>query len=99
MIVHYVKNDIYDEALQLFCQMQLKKSKLDFVTIGSVLLACARITTLQLGKEMHSYIIRNGFMLVILLGNALIDMFSKCSDIEDARQGFDKFSSRNQGKS
>jgi pentatricopeptide repeat protein len=48
---------------------------------------------------MHSYIIRNGFMLVILLGNALIDMFSKCSDIEDARQVFDKFSSRNQGKS
>jgi pentatricopeptide repeat protein len=47
MIVGYAKNGIYDEALQLFCQMQLKKSKLDFVTIESVLLACARITTLQ----------------------------------------------------
>jgi pentatricopeptide repeat protein len=44
---------------------------------------------------MHSYIIRNGFVVDILLGNVLIDMYSKCNDIEDACQVFKKMPLRN----
>eukprot|EP01018_Ginkgo_biloba_P004002 Gb_27891 [translate_table: standard] len=94
MIAGYAQNGHYNESLKLFNQMQLTTIKLDSVTIGSILLACAGLATLRQGKEMHCYITRNGFSSDVLLGNSLIDMYAKCGSIEDACHVFDKMSPR-----
>eukprot|EP01018_Ginkgo_biloba_P022914 Gb_33051 [translate_table: standard] len=94
MIAGYVQNGHSNEALRLFRQMQLAVVKPDPITISSVLPACGYLAALQKGKEIHDYIVKSEFRLNVFVGNALIDMYSKCGRIEDARCLFDKMSER-----
>eukprot|EP01018_Ginkgo_biloba_P038505 Gb_40040 [translate_table: standard] len=94
MIVGYVENSHYDDALELLRQMEVTGMKPDSVTIASILPVCARKAALQLGKEIHGYIIRGGFESVLLVVNALIDTYAKCANVETARKLFDKMLER-----
>ncbi|KAK7856495.1 putative pentatricopeptide repeat-containing protein [Quercus suber] len=91
MIAGYVHNHEFDRALYVFHQM-LKDGKCrpDQTTLLSVLSACSHMGSLEHGKWIDSYTKRNNFDLSIPLGNALIDMFAKCGDIENAKAVFDK---------
>eukprot|EP01018_Ginkgo_biloba_P012519 Gb_27057 [translate_table: standard] len=92
MIAGYAQNGHANEALTVFNQMQLQDIKPDLVTMVSVLPACAHLSALQQGKQVHGSIIRSEFVSVVVVGNALIDMYGKCGSIELARHLFDKMS-------
>eukprot|EP01018_Ginkgo_biloba_P019248 Gb_37820 [translate_table: standard] len=94
ILAGYVKNGNGNEALSLFNEMQLQEIKPNSVTITSVLPACAILSALQQGKQIHGYIIRNGLESELVVGNALIDMYAKCGTIGFAHQVFDKMSER-----
>eukprot|EP01018_Ginkgo_biloba_P011239 Gb_08863 [translate_table: standard] len=95
MITGYVQNGHASEALSLFHSMQLSDIKPNSVTMVSVIPAYARLAALQQGKWLHAYIIRAGFESDVIVGTALIDMYSKCGSIKIARQLFDKMFKRN----
>ncbi|GLJ06991.1 hypothetical protein SUGI_0054920 [Cryptomeria japonica] len=92
MVAGYVKNRYDNEALNLFRKIKLK---VDPVTIASVLPAAAHLASLENGKELHGYAIKNGFESDIFVGSALIDMYAKCGSIELSRQVFDRISPKN----
>eukprot|EP01018_Ginkgo_biloba_P036669 Gb_31699 [translate_table: standard] len=94
LISAYAQNGHGNEALELFRQMQLAGVKPNTVTVASALSACGHLASLQLGKEIHLYTMRSGFESDILVGNALIDMYAKCSRVEDACQVFEKMPER-----
>eukprot|EP01018_Ginkgo_biloba_P020997 Gb_22288 [translate_table: standard] len=94
MVAGYAQNGRCEEALNIFQEMQWAGVKADSVTITSVLPACAHLTALRQGKEIHNYITRNGFESDVFVGNALIDMYVKCGNMENARQVFDKMPRR-----
>jgi pentatricopeptide repeat protein len=77
-----------------FCQMRLDGVKPDSVTIANVLSGCARTGALKQGKEVHCYLITNGFELHVSVGNALIDMYAKCGNVEDAHHVFNRMSEK-----
>ncbi|KAJ7560412.1 hypothetical protein O6H91_04G128400 [Diphasiastrum complanatum] len=84
-----------EEAINFFEQMKqtgISPNKVAFVV---VLKACARIPALEKGKQLHLDIIKSGFESDAILGNTLVDMYSKCGLIEDARQVFNKLHERN----
>eukprot|EP01018_Ginkgo_biloba_P019039 Gb_39514 [translate_table: standard] len=95
MILGYVQNGHANEALILFHQMQMQAIKPDTIAIASVLPACGHSSALQQGKSIHGYIIRSEFESDVVLGTALIDMYTKCGCIEIARELFDKMRKRN----
>ncbi|KAM1262632.1 hypothetical protein ACFX13_028403 [Malus domestica] len=70
----------YDaEVIRLFHEMCLGgKPKPTSVTIATILPVCARIADLDVGKSVHSYVIKSGLMTDVFVGNALISMYSKC---------------------
>eukprot|EP01018_Ginkgo_biloba_P015183 Gb_08062 [translate_table: standard] len=94
MIGGYAQNGQHEEALRFFHQMEVAGVKPDTVTIASVLPACASLGDLQQGKEIHDYISRTEFLLDVLVGNALVDMYAKCGKMEDAHRVFDRMSER-----
>eukprot|EP01018_Ginkgo_biloba_P030250 Gb_03345 [translate_table: standard] len=94
MIAGYCQNGHANEALKLFCLMQLGGVKPDSDVIAMVLPACAHLANLQQGKEIHGIIIRNGFDSDIFVGSALVDMYCKCGGIQIARLIFDKMSEK-----
>eukprot|EP01018_Ginkgo_biloba_P031601 Gb_28200 [translate_table: standard] len=89
LIAGYTLNEHRDKALKSFQQMQCKGVKPNSVSLVSVLPACAHLAALQQGREIHNYGIKSGFESDVLLANALIDMYSKCGNLNDAYQVFD----------
>ncbi|XP_016901671.1 pentatricopeptide repeat-containing protein At3g63370, chloroplastic-like isoform X2 [Cucumis melo] len=63
------------ESLRLFYQTLIEDTAAsDEITIVSVLGACEKITALQFGKSVHSYLTKIGLFLNSFLGTAFIDM-------------------------
>ncbi|OVA08844.1 Pentatricopeptide repeat [Macleaya cordata] len=94
IIAGCVQNGLFDEGLKLFRQMLMAKIKPRNVTFSSIMPACAHLTTLHLGKQLHGYIIRNGFDDNVFIASSLVDMYAKCGNIRIARWVFDKMDSR-----
>lgn len=91
MIAGYVHNRMFDQALNLFDQMLIDgQSKPDEATLISVLAACSQVGSLEHGKRINSFTNETTFVLSIPLGNALIDMFAKCGDVENAKRVFNR---------
>ncbi|WCJ43656.1 Pentatricopeptide repeat (PPR) superfamily protein [Euphorbia peplus] len=77
-----------DKALELFKKMQLDCLKPDCVTVASLLSACASIRALSKGEQLHSYVMKAGMSLDIIIEGSLLDFYVKSSDISTARKFF-----------
>ncbi|MCO5593150.1 hypothetical protein L7F22_047156 [Adiantum nelumboides] len=84
MIAAYAQTEHGEEALELFQRLQVLGFKPDRVTYLSALKACCSMAALDWGKLLHDQIIRCGFLTELSVGNALIDMYSKCGSLVDA---------------
>lgn len=65
------------------------------VTITAALAACASLSLLHKGKEIHGYVLRNSFEDNHFISSALIDMYAKCENIDSAIQVFSRIKNRN----
>eukprot|EP01018_Ginkgo_biloba_P036695 Gb_15537 [translate_table: standard] len=95
MIRGYARSEPCREALTLYYQMQQVGIQPDNFTFPFVLKACASLSALQEGKEIHDDIVRIGLESDNFVRTALIDMYAKCGSIDFARLLFDKMSDRN----
>ncbi|XP_054802433.1 pentatricopeptide repeat-containing protein At3g14730 isoform X2 [Prosopis cineraria] len=87
--VHEHCTDHYG-TLRIFNMMLGELVKPDLVTITNVLPACAHLAALVHGREIHGYMIVNGFGKDnSLVNNAVMDMYAKCGDMIYARLVFD----------
>eukprot|EP01018_Ginkgo_biloba_P020815 Gb_00204 [translate_table: standard] len=94
LIRGYVANGLCDEVLNLYNQMQGVGIRPDNFTFSSVLKACASLSSLREGKVIHDHIVKTGFDWDVFVGNSLLAMYTKCNNIEIARQLFDEMSER-----
>ncbi|PHT98865.1 Pentatricopeptide repeat-containing protein [Capsicum chinense] len=77
------------QALQLFREMILIGVTPSEVTLTSIISACASRKDLRKGRELHSLAVKFGFDREVIVGNALVDLYSKCGKLEAARLVFD----------
>ncbi|KAJ3698121.1 hypothetical protein LUZ61_001826 [Rhynchospora tenuis] len=88
MVSGYVQNNYFQEALELFNHMLIEGLRPDETTLVSVLSVCAGLSALELGRWVHMYIRNHNYKLDEFLNTALIDMYMKCSCIQDAVEVF-----------
>eukprot|EP01018_Ginkgo_biloba_P021391 Gb_16102 [translate_table: standard] len=91
MIAAYAKYGFSKEALALFHQMPGTGFQPDQFTFASVLPAC---DNLALVNDVHEQVVRSGFQSDVFVGSALVDMYAKCGNIENARMVFDRMPQR-----
>eukprot|EP01018_Ginkgo_biloba_P032508 Gb_20682 [translate_table: standard] len=72
----------------------IKSVKPDTNTYTSVLPACASLAALEQAIEIHEAIVASGFQSDVCVTNALVDMYAKCGNIENARDVFDNMPQR-----
>lgn len=58
--------------------------------------ACAELSDLQEGRQIHDDIVSGGFELDLCVGNSLVPMYAKCGKIVIARHVFDKMCKRDE---
>lgn len=95
MIVAYVQHGYCLEALELFQQMQLHGVRPNEYTFASILGACAFPAALAEGKSIHKCIFDVGLDFDVVVGNALVSMYSRCGTLNDARMVFDNMQQYN----
>ncbi|KAL5791539.1 hypothetical protein ACOSP7_000133 [Xanthoceras sorbifolium] len=83
-----VKQKMYKEGIDLFSQMRNSGIEINELTLVSVLSACASLGFLEMGKWVHEFIDRHFIFLNSKLGAAVIDMYAKCGNIEEASKVF-----------
>ncbi|CAM6007858.1 unnamed protein product [Sphagnum balticum] len=76
-------------SVELFRRMQQEGVNPDRISFVSVLNAFTTPTVLELGKFVQTHIIKQGLDSDVGIGNALINMFSKCGSLADACQVLD----------
>ncbi|XP_034709259.1 pentatricopeptide repeat-containing protein At4g01030, mitochondrial [Vitis riparia] len=76
------------DSLKFFAQMQQEGVMPNSASITCLLRACASLSLLQKGKEIHCLSIRNGFIEDVFVATALIDMYSKSSSLKNAHKVF-----------
>ncbi|KAG2377179.1 hypothetical protein LR48_Vigan1340s000500 [Vigna angularis] len=95
MISGYVRCKKFQEAVDVYRRMRKESNeKPNEATVVSSLSACTVLRNLELGKEIHYYIV-NELDFTTIMGNALLDMYCKCGHVSVAQQIFDAMTVKN----
>ncbi|XWS12495.1 hypothetical protein CRYUN_Cryun37aG0094000 [Craigia yunnanensis] len=94
IISGYVSNGFAEKGLEIFKEMLYLGIDVDLVTTVSVLVGCANSGAISLGKTVHALAIKSCFERKISFSNTLLDMYSKCGDLDGALGVFEKMGER-----
>ncbi|CAA0841191.1 Pentatricopeptide repeat-containing protein [Striga hermonthica] len=94
MISGLAQNNRTYEALKLFVEMLIAGFRPNSVTVMNALSACASGKDVRRGNEVHSVAVKLGYGEDMLVGNSLIDMYSKSGKLDSAKWVFDVMSEK-----
>ncbi|KAH7421810.1 hypothetical protein KP509_13G076800 [Ceratopteris richardii] len=95
LITGYVQYGHGKEAMICFKEMQQEGFEPGPVTLNCILKACHLAEDLDKGMQIHQQIIKQGLLRNNpMLGNALVDMYAKCSVLSKAHQVLEELPSR-----
>ncbi|KAL6135291.1 hypothetical protein ACLB2K_067519 [Fragaria x ananassa] len=96
MVSGYVRNGDPREALAVFGRMGRFGVRAYGTSLLGVVSGCGElISALQFGMSVHAYVVRKGFGANVIVGTALIDMYSKCGSLSCSRRFFDEMPRKN----
>jgi pentatricopeptide repeat protein len=92
LITGYVHHGLAAQALSLFERMRYKEAfGPNAVTYANVLKACGMARSLEIGEGIDTRIRKEGLLEKdVVLGTALVDMYSKCGALEKSRDAFER---------
>ncbi|KAK7245529.1 hypothetical protein RIF29_40375 [Crotalaria pallida] len=90
MISGCVMNGFSQDGLEFFVRMLVLRVGVDLATLVNALVACANIGNLALGRALHAQGVKGCFSREVMFNNTLLDMYSKCGNLKDAIQVFEK---------
>lgn len=77
-------------GLELFEKMRMEVGGCPSpVMLATIIRGCAKLNDLEMGKELHCYIVKLGFSLELIICNTLLSMYAKCGLIKDAMRFFE----------
>ena len=81
-------------AIELFRRMTAENVDFDYITLVSVISACASLADLEMGRVLHRIAEKKRLLLNPSVGNALLNMYAKCGSLEAARELFHEMPAR-----
>ncbi|KAF5748896.1 hypothetical protein HS088_TW04G00857 [Tripterygium wilfordii] len=79
-----------ENGLTFFSQMLEEGVKPDRFTYAAVLDSCANLATAELGRQIHAHIIKLELQSDVYICSTLVDMYSKCGNMQDSQLMFEK---------
>ncbi|RZR86993.1 hypothetical protein BHM03_00014299 [Ensete ventricosum] len=95
MITGFAHHSQNREAFAVFKQMRQDGMSPTESSYASVICSCARLSSLPQGRQIHAQTAKDGYEFRVYVGSALIDMYAKCGDVDEARRFFDTMPTKN----
>ncbi|THG11719.1 pentatricopeptide repeat-containing protein At2g46050, mitochondrial [Camellia sinensis] len=95
MVSCYALNCLAKEAFLVFSLMRLEGVKGDDFTLSNLLNSSTNLEFFELGRQLHSLVIRLSFDIDVVVASALVDMYAKTENVVDASKAFDGMVFRN----
>ncbi|KAF8030903.1 hypothetical protein BT93_D0176 [Corymbia citriodora subsp. variegata] len=80
----YVQAGRCQKSLELFIEMMLDDVTPDEVALVTALTACVDIDGYDIGRSIHSMIVKHGMTVEGILGNSLLSLYAKFGRLDDA---------------
>ncbi|CAN4110932.1 unnamed protein product [Withania somnifera] len=75
-------------GLNVFRRMLLEEGELNSFSFSIAVRACASIPSCTYGKQLHAAIVKHGLDFNLPVMNSVLDMYCRCSSLNDAKQCF-----------
>ncbi|KAK4264357.1 hypothetical protein QN277_025549 [Acacia crassicarpa] len=96
MIEGYSKSSEYAiKAIEVYIDMQRSNFRPNISTFASIIGACSTLAAPEIGQQVQTQLIKTQLFFNIKMGSALIDMYSKCGRVADARRVFNHMPEKN----
>nr|KJB14965.1 hypothetical protein B456_002G151700 [Gossypium raimondii] len=94
VISGYVRNGCSEKAADIFLELLYHGIYCDPSCLVTVLDGCSECRNLDLGVQLHGFVIKSGYLCDANIVTALVDMYSKSDNLKSAKIVFDGFSSK-----
>jgi hypothetical protein len=95
----YMSNAVLDRrplnAVYKFIEFLRAGGKPNSITFCAFLNACSDTSALELGRQLHGFMMRCGFGKDVSVLNGLVDFYGKCQDIGSSKMVFDRIGQSN----
>lgn len=95
LMTGYVHNSRPELAIRVFQEMLEAGAYPTNYTLGIVLNASSTLHSIELGKQLHAYIVKYQIDYDTSIGNSLCSLYSKCGNLESAFKAFKKIEEKN----
>nr|GMD37699.1 pentatricopeptide repeat-containing protein At2g13600-like [Ipomoea batatas] len=95
MVSSFSQCEMFDISMEYFVRMHREDFLLNEYSYGSALSACAGLRDMTMGTQIHGSVAKSKYSSDVYMGSALIDMYSKCGNVECAQKVFDDMRDRN----
>ncbi|PKU70365.1 Pentatricopeptide repeat-containing protein [Dendrobium catenatum] len=94
MVTGYAQSGHSEEALQLFIEMGRSGERMNRSSFTCAFSTCADIAVLECGMQVHGRLVKAGYGLGCFVGNALLSMYFKCGNIDEAYKAYEEISQK-----
>ncbi|XP_042516580.1 pentatricopeptide repeat-containing protein At3g57430, chloroplastic-like isoform X2 [Macadamia integrifolia] len=95
IISGFAQNGEGEKAFEYFCKMHRLSEEPDEFAFSSILATLANWAATEQGRHLHGYMIKTGLGSTLLVGSALVDMYSKSGIAEDSFKVFCEMPEKN----
>ncbi|CAK8562957.1 unnamed protein product [Lathyrus sativus] len=94
MLSTYVQNGFSEEGLKLYVLMRSNRVQPDWITFTTSIRACADLAIVKLGMQVVTHAMKFGLSSNISVANSIITMYSRCGQIEEAKNTFNSIGTK-----
>ncbi|EFJ21518.1 hypothetical protein SELMODRAFT_107304 [Selaginella moellendorffii] len=94
MIAALNEHGHFARALEIYRRMEPEGVKPSDISYIHALCSCSGLRDLEQGKSIHDRVATDGFDTQVFVGNALVNMYSKCRRLDLAREAFERIDSK-----
>ncbi|OVA10803.1 Pentatricopeptide repeat [Macleaya cordata] len=94
MIRGFAQNGPHYQSILYYAKMHGNGTEPNHLTHPFVLKACSNLKALLEGEQIHTRVVKSGFLTDTYVFNGVLELYSKCGCVDDARNVYDEMPQR-----